>query len=248
MVYNWLTIGLSGLFPPVCILCGDAGDDSAVDGASPGRHGALDLCPACRASLSENHLACARCALPLPAGTPPGSVCGHCRRRTPGFDRLQAGFRYQAPIDQLITGLKYAGQLSHAPVLGRLLAERIDLSADGPQLLLPAPLHPRRLRERGFNQAAELTRVLAAELALPWSTGHFVRIRHTEPQAGLDRRARRRNLRRAFRWRGPIDDLSRVAVIDDVVTTGTTAEEMARALKRAGISRVEVWAVARTPD
>jgi ComF family protein len=133
-------------------------------------------------------------------------------------------------------------------VLGSLLADRIDLGRNRPQLLLPAPLHPRRLRERGFNQAAELTRILADELSLPWSARHFVRVRHTEPQAGLDRRARQRNLRHAFRWRGPIGDLSRVAVIDDVVTTGTTAEEMARALKRAGIERVEVWAVARTPD
>ncbi len=236
MVYKWLTNSLNRLFPPSCVFCGDRG----------GRAG-FDLCPACRQSLPENHHACARCALPLPGSAPSGSECGQCRRQRPSYDRLQAGFRYEAPLDQLITGLKYAQRLSYGRVLGLLLAERIDLGEGPPQMLLPAPLHRRRLRERGFNQSAELTRTLAHELTLPWSTDALTRIRHTEPQAGLDRRARRRNLRRAFRWQGP-GDLEHVAVIDDVVTTGTTAEEMARTLKRAGIGRVEIWAVARTPD
>lgn len=236
MVYNWINNSLDRLFAPVCMLCGAVG-------ARPG----LDLCPACRDSLPDNRDACRRCALPLPPGTPPDTECGHCRRQTPSYDRLQAGFLYAPPIDQLITGLKYMGRLSHGRLLGRLLAERIQLAGAPPQLLLPAPLHRRRLRERGFNQAAELTRVLGRELGLPWSAGGLIRTRYTAPQAGLDRRARRRNLRRCFRWRGPID-LERVAVVDDVVTTGTTAEEMARTLKRAGIERVEVWALARTPE
>ena len=236
MVYSWIENGLDRLLPSTCLLCRARGD-------RPG----LDLCPACRDGLPVNRHACVRCALPLAPHLPGSSVCRHCHRRPPSYDRLQAGFRYAPPLDQLIAGLKYAGHLSHGRALGLLLAERIDLSRGRPHLLLPAPLHPARLRERGFNQAAELTRVLAGELGLPWSTAPFVRTRHTAPQAGLDRRARRRNLHRSFHWRAPAVP-ARLAVVDDVVTTGTTAEEMALTLKRAGSERVEIWALARTPE
>lgn len=236
MVYDWTNFILNRVFAPVCALCG----------ASAARYG-LDLCPDCRLSLPVNDHACARCALPLPASAPTGSECGDCRRRPPSFDRVRARFRYAAPIDQLIAGFKYGRRLSYGRLLALLLAEHLEQLGCRPQLLVPAPLHRRRLRERGFNQAAELTRTLARELDLPWSAGRLVRVRHTAAQAGLDRRARRRNLRGSFRWLGA-GSVAHVAVVDDVVTTGATAEEMARTLKRGGVEQVEVWAVARTPD
>jgi ComF family protein len=141
---------------------------------------------------------------------------------------------------------KYAGDLAIGRWLGRQLAERAAREAP-PELLVAPPLTKARLRERGFNQALELAKVAGSRLGLRCSL-HAVRRRHEAvPQAGLSRGARLANLRDAFECREPVRGLD-VAVVDDVLTTGATAEAMARALHRAGAARVRVWAVARTPD
>jgi ComF family protein len=148
-------------------------------------------------------------------------------------------------MDYLLQRLKFHRRLEVAPLLGALLAEGLPARGTAlPEVLLPVPLHPQRLRERGYNQSLELARVLSRRLAIPVQTGLCVRTRATAPQTALDGVERRRNLRGAFVMQGEAIP-SQVAIIDDVVTTGATVHELARTLRRAGVARVEVWACAR---
>jgi len=174
-----------------------------------------------------------------------GAICGPCHQRPPPFASSHIPFRYAAPLDYLLQQLKFHQRLYLAALLGDLLAEGLA-GREGalPECLLPVPLSPGRLRERGYNQSQELARVVSRRLAIPLEGGLCERQRETAPQTALDGKARRRNLRGAFRVQG--DSLPRhVAIIDDVVTTGTTVGELARTLRRAGVDRVEVWACAR---
>jgi len=205
------------------------------------------ICAACDAALPRNRHACRRCALPLPDSSPAETLCAACQRHPPAFDRVHAPLRYERPVDDLISRFKY----HHGLALGRLLAEilsdsiREDRDAAMPELLLPVPMNAAGLRRRGFNQAAELTRVVSRRLGIAWSPRQLSRIRHAEHQRGLKRGQRRRNLRGAFRCQGRLP--AHVALVDDVVTTGATVEEISRVLRSGGAKRIEVWAVARTP-
>ncbi len=236
MVYNWLRRFETLLLPPTCLLCGAPGG------------GDLDLCPACLARLPENQPACRRCALPLPPDAPDGALCGACSRRAPAFDRIIAPWRYDKPLDELIACLKFRQQLAAGRTLGLLLAEAISSKLEQrPDLILPVPQHPAKLRARGFNQAGEIAATLSRRFGIPWSSGLLLKTRKTDAQHHLNRRQRLKNLRGAFHYHAR-EDCRHVAVVDDVVTTGATATETARALKQAGVSRVEIWAVARTPQ
>lgn len=211
-----------------CPLCGRPGDG---------------ICTACRGALPRNHHPCPRCALPMPA--PTGVPCADCQRRPPHFDVAIAPLLYLSPVDDLLAGFKYHQRLSYGRLLGGLLGDALQRSDPGPTLLLPMPAHAERLRERGFNQAAELARHLARRLGIAWDTRSLRRVGSQPPQRGLGRAARRRNLRDAFQC-----DLAlpaHVALIDDVITTGASADMASRVLRRAGAQRIEVWAVARTP-
>ena len=200
------------------------------------------ICDPCAASLPRLALACERCAIPLPNA----GICGECQRRAPAFDAAVAAFEYRFPLDRLVQRFKYSGDLA----AGRWLALELDECVgahERPQLLVAPPLAPSRLRERGFNQAVVMAKILGARLGIRHSPDAFSKVRETSPQPGLGRKARLANLRDAFRC-----DLhlagEHVAIVDDVLTTGATADTLARALKAAGASRVSVWAVARTPD
>jgi ComF family protein len=146
----------------------------------------------------------------------------------------------------MVRAVKYHGAVAHARVLGELLAARLRARPlpCWPEVLLPVPLAPRRFRERGYNQAIELARGLERRLSIPLRTDVLVRVRETREQAGLPRSERRKNLRAAFAVRGPLQAMH-VALVDDVITTGSTVNELAKMLKAAGVRRVEVWAVAR---
>jgi len=229
VVYDWL---LDKLFPPLCALCGKRG--------MPG----LDLCPGCLEALPRPGTRCPRCALPLPEGTPPGTLCGHCQRRPPHFDHTLAALLYRPPADRLVLDLKFNARLANARLLGRLLAMPAR-RRPRPEALVPVPLHPRRQRARGFNQALEIARVLGTELGVPVMPALCRRLRPTEAQAGLAAATRRSNLRGAFQASGTVP--RRLAVVDDVMTTGSTLDELAKTLKRAGAERVEAWVCARTP-
>ncbi len=229
MLYDWLHFIQFTLYPPTCVLCGAAGAEG------------LDLCPGCRADLPRIGACCRHCARPLPQ---PG-ICGACLTRLPPYTRTVAPFHYAGAIRQLVTGLKFHQQLGHARLLGELLAAHLADEPERPDLLLPVPLHGGRLRERGYNQALELARPVARRLEIPLDARSLVRVRATPPQSDLHERERHRNVRGAFALARPLS-ARHVALVDDVVTTGSTVAEAARVLLRAGVERVEVWCVAHT--
>ena len=234
MVYNWTGL-IQILWQPTCLLC-----------RTPSTHRS-GLCSACRDALPRNARPCRVCALPMPETASADAKCGACLSRSPAFDAVLAPFRYEYPVSDLIAALKFGHRLAAGRVLGQLLTEHIAPLADSrPDCVIPVPLHPLRLRQRGFNQATELARVVTRLLDLPLSTSTVERVAATPAQAGLKRRQRLRNLAGAFACRDPHPP-AHVALIDDVVTTGATAEALAQMLKRAGVARVDVWAVARTP-
>ena len=232
MVYKWLDSLQLALFPPRCLLCGGPGWERR------------DLCGHCAAALPRAASACPTCALPL-AGGVPSQPCGRCQRRPPAFAATRAAFLYAPPVDRLVQGLKFGRHMSHARLLGELLAGHLAATpGPRPELLLPVPLHPRRQRQRGFNQALELARPVARRLDLPLLATGCRRLRDTVAQSDLAAGARRRNVRGAFAVDAPVGG-RRVALLDDVVTTGHTVAELARVLAAAGAERIEVWCVAR---
>lgn len=235
MVYNWTNYILSALYPANCLLCGTSG------------HKGLDICPDCNNDLPLNRFACERCALPLPTGEPQQGLCGTCQRDSPPFDTIQAPYLYQHPLDHLIAGFKFRQQLPDGRLLARLMAEHLEPRIDpAPQCIVPVPLHHNKLRERGFNQSAELARHLARSLGLNWSPDLLHKTSPTVNQHGLNRLARRKNLKGCFRFENK-HQYRHIALVDDIVTTGATVAEIARVLKKTGVARVDVWAIARTP-
>jgi ComF family protein len=221
------------LLPPHCLLCGLRGD--------AGR----DLCDACAGDLLRNRVSCPRCALPL---STPAPLCGECLQHEPPFAAAFAPFLYATPLDQLMTRFKFGRDLASGRVLSQLWLDALNAAPPTlPGALLPVPLHPSRLRERGYNQALELARPLARALGVPLRTDLLQRVRATSAQSELDAVERRRNLRGAFAVAKEVDLPTHIAIIDDVMTTGTTLRECARTLLRAGVQRVDVWVLARAP-
>ena len=222
---------IHGLFPATCLLCLD-----------PGQPPALDLCRDCEDDLPRNAPACPRCAMPLPR---PDAGCAHCPAQALAFDTAFVPFRYEFPTAELIHRLKYGGQIAIARILGIVLAHRLaERSAPGVDALVPVPLHAAREARRGYNQAGEIARFAGDILGLPVLDRLAVRMRATEEQAALPASVRSVNVSGAFEALAGCAPPS-VAIVDDVLTTGATADALARALKRAGARRVEAWAVAR---
>jgi ComF family protein len=216
------------IFERHCLLCG----------ADSGAH---SLCRACHTELPwHRQPLCPQCALPTPAG----QVCGACLKRPPAFDRTHAALAYAFPLDRLIPRLKYHSELAIAPALGYCLAETVNAQSL-PDRLIPMPLHASRIRERGFNHASEIARTVAKHLNLPLDLTSCQRIRDTPPQMGMKHDARRRNMRGAFACSAQLAG-QHIALIDDVMTTGTSLDELAATLKRAGAREVSCWVVART--
>jgi len=167
-------------------------------------------------------------------------------QHSPAFANTVSLFDYRPPVDSLILGLKFHGRLACARLLGALLAEKLKhvINKDLPDCIIPVPLHPARLRRRGYNQALELARPLARVLRLPLDPHSCRRIIATAEQTTLDARMRRRNLRGAFRVVADLG-LRHVALVDDVMTTGHTVQALSRALRASGVARVDVWVCAR---
>lgn len=212
-------------------------------------HPRHDICTACEAELPWLGTHCQICALPLPTQ---GMICGACQKKPPAFARVEAPWRYAFPIDSLITRFKHQAQWPFGRLLGELLAEHLQHAYDEglprPQALLAVPLARRRERQRGFNQARMLANWLGRALQIPAPDDWLSRTLDTPAQQGLDAATRKRNLRQAF----VVDAAERVeglhlALVDDVLTTGATANMLARLLLRAGAARVDVYCLARTP-
>jgi len=197
------------------------------------------LCPACDADLPRlAGTLCPRCALPSPGS----AVCGRCLADAPHYDATVAALAYRFPADTLVHSLKFRGQLALAPLMGDLLIDKIRERID---LVVPVPLSRERLRERGYNQAVEIARHVAKERRVPLELTIMTRERNTQAQADLPWSERARNVRGAFRCERSLDGAA-IAVVDDVMTTGATLDELAATLKRAGAARVVNWVVART--
>ncbi|WP_231702246.1 ComF family protein [Halopseudomonas litoralis] len=183
----------------------------------------------------------------------PDQLCGQCQHNQPAFVQVVTPFRYSFPLDSLIPSFKYHQQLTYGRLLARLLHQAVaqhyqERQQALPDLLIPMPLHRVRQAQRGYNQALELARPIARLLKLPVDRHSLVRQRPTAPQQGLDAQARRRNLQNAFVCRHPERIAGKhIAMIDDVVTTGTTVNEASRILLDAGAASVSIWCVARTP-
>lgn len=232
MVYQWVNNVLSHWLPQACVLCGQ----------SCQRHA---LCPACLGDLPRlTAPTCDQCGLSLEVtGTIPGP-CGHCLQHMPAYDRVIAGFAYAQPVSQLITKLKFRGRIQLARLFGELLVQQIATANTQVQAILPVPLHPARLRQRGFNQALEIARPLARALSLPMLTNCIRRWRHTLPQSDQVASQRERNIRGAFRLtQAPA--YQHVAIVDDVMTSGHTVNEIAKLLRAGGVKQIEVWCLAR---
>ncbi|HJN53273.1 MAG: ComF family protein [Pseudomonadales bacterium] len=229
---RWLQQLLYTLFPGTCVLC---------DAAS---HRNLDLCEGCEGDLPRLTDVCLRCSIPL---LPAQTLCGRCFGDPPPFERSVALYRYVPPIDQLIIDFKYNRKLLIGKVLGYLLARKLDdLYVDSaPDLLIPVPLHPKRLRDRGFNQALEIADVISDCCRIPIDNRCCRRVKHTDAQRNLSAKQRQRNISNAFRVDREIA-ARKVAIVDDVVTTGATVTELSKTLLRNGVEEVHVWAVART--
>jgi ComF family protein len=199
-------------------------------------------CAACFDALPWNLPACPGCAEPQPPGMLAGRRCGRCLSQPPAFDRARVALRYQGEVVALVQRFKFHASPRAGSVLLALFASRLA-AADRPDALVAVPLHPLRARQRGFDQADWLARRLAPCLGLPRVVAR--RRRDTRSQRGLDRAARAHNLRHGFEVTGPLPP--RVALLDDVMTTGATLDALARACRRAGAVEVDAWALARTP-
>ena len=198
------------------------------------------LCPACIDDLPRlSPVGCPYCALP----TARGEICGRCLAQTPHYDATRAVFRYEFPLDRLIVSFKYGQRLALCEFLGRQLVQVAQgLTADA---IIPLPLHPARLRERGFNQALELARPVSKALGVPIDARSCQRVRHTQAQAGLAWKERGKNIRNAFHCTANLGG-KRLILVDDVMTTGATLDECARTLKLHGAAHITLLVVART--
>lgn len=231
-VYIWLKSNQT------CLIC-----DESSGTADP-------VCGACETELPWLMEHCEVRALPLPAT---GLVCGQCLKQPQAFKQVVAPWTYSFPIDSLISRFKHQARwpLGHllAHLLGQFLQHRYeDAALARPDCLLPVPLARKRLRERGFNQAAMLARWLSEDLNIPWDEHLLSRPRETVAQQDLDARTRKRNLHQAFALADGAQVKGRhLALIDDVLTTGATASSLARLLMDAGARQVDVYCLARTP-
>ena len=223
---------LNWLIPARCIRCEDVLDDPLYP-----------CCPDCYAKLPFEDSACIRCGQILNSMQ---EYCGRCIARPPSFDVCFCPFRYQGAIAEQIKTFKYGDRPELAKGLARLLATEFEASGlEKPELLIPVPLHINKLRQRGFNQSALLAGHLGKLLGVPYSSKYVHKTRATPPQVEQSMKQRRSNVRGSFQVKRLIP-AKKLAIVDDVITTGATAEEITKILKRNGVDYVQVLGLAHT--
>ena len=232
---------LNLIYPERCFICA----------APVARRHECSVCANCWTRAMSLKIApprCASCGLPFQSFQDTSEyLCGNCILRIPPYAGARSFGYYTGELSRMIQGLKFQGRRNVAGLLAPLLTSTFfeNWGREDFNLLVPVPLHPRRKRERGFNQSEVLTRLLARQLAVPWIPA-LIRVRPTVPQVGLTESQRQENVRKAFRCRNPRQiSKSRVLLIDDVMTTGATVASAAQALRDAGALRVSVLTVAR---
>lgn len=239
MINNWLKINqklnlgrfLRFPFKQNCLMCA----------ASTSR---LSLCEPCINSLNAapNHC-CPQCGL-----TTQGEYCGQCLQSTPAYDTTKALFSYTFPTSAILQHYKYNNALFLSQTFGTLFSEQLAAANQHKaiDLIIAMPLHADRIKERGFNQSLEIAKTMAKQLSIPLDKTSCMRIKNTAPQASLPLKARLKNMRGAFQISmGNNIKGKRVAIIDDVMTTGASLNELAKTLKKAGATHVECWVIAR---
>ncbi|MBW1803217.1 MAG: ComF family protein [Deltaproteobacteria bacterium] len=230
------------LRPPAC--------PPSVWRVPPSFQGQIPICHACfREFVPIGSPLCPICGTPFQEGLEEDRVCENCLRKKPFFDKAGAPYVYEGPVMTAIHRFKYAGKTHLADSLGPLLVDFVRnwLPETANLLVMPVPLHPKRLRELGFNQALLLSRHISASLGLELDFLSLRRVKYTEPQAGLPSDERRKNVRRAFRVVNPVAVKKRdIILVDDVATTGNTLNECAQALKKSGAAKVYGAVLART--
>ncbi len=225
---------MNALFPRHCVFC-----------SLPSQRD-YHVCHHCETLLPELKTACKCCGLSLPSNQS-GLICGQCLKTPPHFDRTYALFPYQLPLSHLIKQMKFHHTLLYAELFGELICTQLNGWYDKeplPQAILPVPLHQQRLRQRGYNQAIEIAKPIKHHCKLPLLKTICHRHRATQAQSDLKMNQRKQNIAGAFQTLAPLH-YQHLAIIDDVMTTGHTVNELARVLKSAGVARVDVWCVAR---
>jgi ComF family protein len=234
---------LSALFPSRCILCRQTVRVAAIN---PN----IEVCIDCYQALPHNDNNCVRCALPLPVDIGSQILCGRCIKKTPSYDYSCSVFRYESDIINLIHQLKFGEKISYARSIGEILLASFEsnlLEKHGvPDCIIPVPIHDRRLRGRGYNQSIEIARVMAKKLETPIAYDAVVKKHSTLAQSGLNAKERQKNIKNAFDVIN-VENYKHVLIVDDVVTTGSTVNEIAKALKKNGVDRVGVLSIARAP-
>ena len=206
------------------------------------------LCEHCESALPVNRHHCLICSSPFAAvaSDHPGLVCGQCQKNPPSYNTSVIPYLYASPLKQSITTLKFQRNLSYVPLLAHIFIHALRTRCSKmPECILPVPLHPKRLQQRGFNQALELLRIIATQLGIPVDYSLCQRNKDTPFQSGLSAKQRKQNLRNAFTVTRS-QPYKHIAIFDDVVTTGSTVNELSRKLKTSGAEIIEVWAIART--
>jgi len=239
---------VEALFTSVCVLC-----DAPVKGK-------YSLCKDCHSDLPWMGQSCQRCGIALTSNLEEdkaSDTCGACQSNLPPVDYTISALHYLSPIDYLITELKFNHKLTSASILSDLLIQRlhqvIDQTPDQkqpngmPELIIPVPLHKKRLKTRGFNQAVEIGRSISSVFSIPLCKNIIVRNKNTPPQTKLTAIERSKNIRHSFKIENlkELSGVSHVVILDDVVTTGATCNELAKLLKKSGVETVGVWSIAR---
>lgn len=234
---SWLREWSYYLLPGICLLCGSK------------TLRRLDLCHLCESDLPWIRKPCILCAKPVSGSW---QCCPNCALTPPLWQRMLCPFSYEAPLDYLIHQFKYRHQLAACQVTGSLLAmfarlfyQTSGLTVKKPDVIVPVPLHKSRLRERGYNQSAELAQIVADALQVPVEARIIRRLRNTPPQQQLEKSQRLKNLNGAFTLDSDVSHLH-IALLDDVITTGSTLTELSRLLQQGGAYRVDVFVLART--
>ena len=222
------------IYPWVCCVCG---------GQNKCQSGVCNLCISHLPWCFHESL-CLVCGLPISANMSITKVCGKCQNAPPYYDHIHANFWYQSPIDKLISGYKYFNQWENAQTLIGLSTNAFsEISKTG--LVIPMPSHPARVRQRGFNAGFELIKLLHKQVKFDYELDSVFRTKYTETQTGKLKSQRSKNVRGAFTVVKQLNN-DHVIIFDDVVTTSASVNELSRCLKKSGVKRVTVWAIART--
>jgi ComF family protein len=231
MVNNWLDIIQDRVFPPTCLLCNLSSN-------------VFDICEPCAISLEKNSNCCYRCGETFESSISAPKICGKCIYTPPAYDETHAPFIFQSGMRYLIHNLKFHKSYKNSRLLGRLISESLQNATGLPELIIPVPLHPIRYRQRGFNQSLEIARTVSNQLKIPLDYSSCQRRKYTLQQSDLPAKRRKNNLQNAFTIARPIK-ADHIVILDDVMTTGATANELAATIKKSGVSRVDVWVCAR---